>query len=157
MAGGFETFFLFSRFTTPDREFYSNLRAKSLLCFPSHSEHPCPPSSFSLALHRVGRPAASSAGIKSRAVIMNDSRGERGYIIVIDGREGRSRGWLPFNLEANPFAHPLPLLLGRHRTCATRRRDFITSNCIFMGKNWDLVDLVPFKVETGIKGFYEHS
>jgi len=34
------------------------------------------------------------------------------------------------------------------------RRDFITSNCIFMGKNWNLVDLVPFKIETGIKGFY---
>lgn len=41
--------------------------------------HLVSPSSFFLALHRAGRPAASSAGIKSRAVIMNDSRGERGY------------------------------------------------------------------------------
>lgn len=66
---------------TPDGESFTVISVpKSLLCCPSHSSSiHVAPHSFSLAPHRAGRPAASSAGIKSRAVIMNDSRGERGY------------------------------------------------------------------------------
>ena len=92
------------------------------------------------------------AGIKSRAVIMNDSRGEREDIIVIDGREGRSRGWLPFNLEANPFVHLLPLLPGRHRAMrrgAARRGAILLPPMYLCGEKLGyLVHLVPLKART---------
>lgn len=97
-AGGFETFFfsLLEIPATPDRVFTvisvpkvdCALRlARSIYVVPS----PLLPLLLSRHTELVDRPA-SSAGIKSRAVIMNDSRGEREDIIVIDGREGRGRG-----------------------------------------------------------------
>jgi len=114
---GSKLFFLFLRFLPPPTGSFTVISVPKVYGVSSRFKHPCSPFLF---FSRVTLSWSTSsferrAGIKSRAVIMNDSRGEREDIIVIDGREGRSRGWLPFNLEANPFVHLLPLLPGRHR------------------------------------------